>query len=693
MKKLFIILFLFIPISLGATIWYVSPTGNDSNDGTASDDDHAWKTWGKAFNSGSYGTTPVINPGDTVYFMGGVYNKNIAEGISWWYYPDRDAQHGSGYAITRDGTVDDTLKYWAYPGQTPILDCYNADPSYRLNYGIRATGVNYVHFKGLTVRNVREYSDDNDVTGMLISSNHCVFEQCNFTHIWGHGLNISGAPGSVNYVINCDAHNCCDSLDAASPGNDGTGMMNFGGGSVYFYGCRAWKCGDQGFSTAVLIAADLGQYTEFDRCWSFSNGMLEGFGHGFKYGWIYSTDGNLKRLYKNCISAYNRSQGFKSNDGYSNYANYAHIYNCISYHNGYDPAWTGSVEAYVCGFQFNNTNDSDEHEYLRIVKNSISYDNESGAVYPNPSSLYTHDHNDWDITLSLDDDDFESVDSTGITAVRQADGSLPDNDCYDKFLHPAAGGIMIGEGTDLGIIYDAAGNVYDNPTPAIGAFEYPEVEPTLVESIDIWGTGGATTIESEGGTLQMLKKTLPVDATDTTVVWSVIEGTGDAEISSSGLLTAQANGTVTVRATANDASGIYGEEEITISNQNPDAGLPTVSTTGLIVSTSIWAILDGDVTDDGGATATRGMCWNTTGDPTTADSKTIDGTGIGVYTSTLTGLKGYVTYYVRAYATNIEGTSYGNNFVFTTPRITVLRSGGKRLTSGIKGQKYIIISR
>jgi len=52
-----------------------------------------------------------------------------------------------------------------------------------------------------------------------------------------------------------------------------------------------------------------------------------------------------------------------------------------------------------------------------------------------------------------------------------------------------------------------------------------------------------------------------------------------------------------------------------------------------------------------------------------------------------------VTYYVRAYATNEEGTAYGANVVWTTPKITVLRSGGKRLTSGIKGQKYIIISR
>ena len=255
------------------------------------------------------------------------------------------------------------------------------------------------------------------------------------------------------------------------------------------------------------------------------------------------------------------------------------------------------------------------------------------------------------------------------------------------------GTAVIGAGVDLGYVYDAAGNVFDTP-PSIGAYEIPPVPPTLVESIDVWGTGGATTIESEAGTLQMLKKTLPVDATDTTCVWSVVNGTGTAEISVGGLLTATSDGTVDARATANDASGIYGEEEITISNQNPDAGPPVVTTDGIHSATSISIVCGGEVvSESGGSVDPRGVCWNTTGDPTTADSKTVDGAGLGVFESTLTGLKGNVTYYVRAYATNEEGTAYGSNVVWTTPKITVLRSGGKRLTSGIKGQKYIIISR
>ncbi|MCK4661307.1 MAG: Ig-like domain-containing protein [Bacteroidales bacterium] len=89
----------------------------------------------------------------------------------------------------------------------------------------------------------------------------------------------------------------------------------------------------------------------------------------------------------------------------------------------------------------------------------------------------------------------------------------------------------------------------------------------LVESITVTGTGGATTIETNAGTLQMSAAVLPADATDNTVTWSVVNGTGEAIISATGLLSAVADGTVTVTATANDTSAVEGTLEITITNQ------------------------------------------------------------------------------------------------------------------------------
>jgi hypothetical protein len=78
----------------------------------------------------------------------------------------------------------------------------------------------------------------------------------------------------------------------------------------------------------------------------------------------------------------------------------------------------------------------------------------------------------------------------------------------------------------------------------------------------------------------------------------------------------------------------------------------------------------GNVTDDGGASVTaRGVCWATSANPTTADSTTSDGTGTGSFTSSITGLDPGTTYYVRAYATNSQGTAYGSEESFTTTAV------------------------
>jgi hypothetical protein len=88
-----------------------------------------------------------------------------------------------------------------------------------------------------------------------------------------------------------------------------------------------------------------------------------------------------------------------------------------------------------------------------------------------------------------------------------------------------------------------------------------------VTSIDIKAEGGSTEINTAQGTLQMTANVSPDDASDTTITWSVTNGTGQATISPGGLLTAVANGTVTVMASANDGSGIKASIQITITNQ------------------------------------------------------------------------------------------------------------------------------
>ncbi|MCE5320603.1 MAG: hypothetical protein LLF93_05830 [Bacteroidales bacterium] len=94
--------------------------------------------------------------------------------------------------------------------------------------------------------------------------------------------------------------------------------------------------------------------------------------------------------------------------------------------------------------------------------------------------------------------------------------------------------------------------------------------------------------------------------------------------------------------------------------------IPTLTTTDVSNITSTTALGGGSITSDGGAAvAARGVCWSLSQSPTTTDSKTSDGAGIGSFTSTITGLTPGITYYVRAYATNSIGTSYGSQLTLT----------------------------
>ena len=105
-------------------------------------------------------------------------------------------------------------------------------------------------------------------------------------------------------------------------------------------------------------------------------------------------------------------------------------------------------------------------------------------------------------------------------------------------------------------------------------------------------------------------------------------------------------------------------QEITVANP---AVAPTVTTTAVSNIDKTTATGGGNVTADGGATVTaRGICWSTSHNPTVSGSHTTDGTGTGSFTSAMTGLTANTTYYVRAYATNSAGTTYGEEVSFTT---------------------------
>ena len=96
--------------------------------------------------------------------------------------------------------------------------------------------------------------------------------------------------------------------------------------------------------------------------------------------------------------------------------------------------------------------------------------------------------------------------------------------------------------------------------------------------------------------------------------------------------------------------------------------VPIVSTYSVTNIGLETATCGGNITEEGySAVTARGVCWSTSPNPTIADAHTSDGTGIGAFTSSITGLSSGATYYVRAYATNSKGTAYGEMVSFSTP--------------------------
>ncbi len=100
--------------------------------------------------------------------------------------------------------------------------------------------------------------------------------------------------------------------------------------------------------------------------------------------------------------------------------------------------------------------------------------------------------------------------------------------------------------------------------------------------------------------------------------------------------------------------------------------LPVIETLPVDSITTNSVISGGNIVDDGGSPVTaRGICWNTTENPTISDNFTSNGSGTGSFTSEITGLECASPYFVRAYAINSVGTSYGSQVSFNTSECIV----------------------
>jgi uncharacterized protein (TIGR02145 family) len=111
--------------------------------------------------------------------------------------------------------------------------------------------------------------------------------------------------------------------------------------------------------------------------------------------------------------------------------------------------------------------------------------------------------------------------------------------------------------------------------------------------------------------------------------------------------------------------------------------LAVITTTAVSSITQTTAISGGTISYQGAsAISARGICWSTSANPTLANSFTTNGTGVGTFTANLTGLIAGTTYYVRAFATNTSGTSYGNEVSFSSQTLAAQYPAGSVFCAG-----------
>jgi hypothetical protein len=218
------------------------------------------------------------------------------------------------------------------------------------------------------------------------------------------------------------------------------------------------------------------------------------------------------------------------------------------------------------------------------------------------------------------------------------------------------------------ILFSCSNNEEENNTPNASI---PEVTTIPIYSISLTSAGSGGNFISDGGSritqggLVWSTSPNPTTALTTRTINNYGQGVFVVGNNFADTMTGlSANTIYYVRAYATNSVGTaYGNE---ISFTTLAIQLPGVFTNTVEDVTNSSARSGGTIgSDGGGSVSVRGVVWSTLDNPTIAlPTKTTDGSGLGSFNSNLTGLSENTTYYIRAYATNSAGTSYGNTRIF-----------------------------
>lgn len=445
---LFTLLLLNLSFQALPAVYYVASTGSDANDGTIS---LPFLTIQRA--------QTAVSAGDTVYVRGGTYmmqESQIATYSSIWAYVTY---------LTKSGTSGKRINYWAYPGEKPVFNYNQVNPTnYRIN-AFEVTG-SWLHIKGLEVIGMQVNITTSNTQSICFSNNggsNNIYEQLSMHD--GQAIGFYLTRGANNLILNCDAYRNNDYTSLSGGGVNGGNVDGFGNhpnagstGNV-FRGCRAWFNSDDGYD---CISAN--EPTVFENCWAFYNGYAVGFvsradGNGFKAGGYGSTAFTSlpatipRNTIRFCLAVRNKSNGFYSN------------------HHLQGSDWFNNT-AYLNGANYNMLNRkaktqadylTDVPGYNHVMRNNISYAPRSAGSDVTSVDIpqCTIDHNSFLNTgIVTDASDFLSLDTALLTAPRGPDGSLP----VTNFMRLQPGSDLVDKGVDIGFPYNGA-------APDLGPFE------------------------------------------------------------------------------------------------------------------------------------------------------------------------------------------------------------------------------
>ena len=430
--------------------YWVATNGSDSNPGTF---DRPFATWQKGFN--------ILTPGKTLCIRGGVYYAN----------PTTFGSRYCGVVVdNKHGTSSDIITVFAYPGETPVLDCRNFSGTSYKRFGIYLNSCEYWHIRGLEITRVDQLSTGNFYIGIgleINSGNHITIENCVSHHNGGYGFG-TRVDAHNTLFINCDSYSNYDHY-STTPGDDADGWdigYAYGNPVITLESCRSWDNGDDGFD--MYQGSGYSGIYYLKNCWAWHNGYrpdgvtAAGNGCGFKYGLDGQRyDGVTRRYTYNCIAYDNRKRGFSQES-----ANVKKVfYNNISYSNN---TW---------GWSFYGFDMAD------VLRNNIAF----GDGIEQPGSIRISDHNSWDGGVTVTSSDFVSVDGSQLDDQRKSDGSLPEI----TFLKLITGSDLIGAGVNVGLPY--FGN-----NPDLGPYETSDSKGAVAENKTIENAEIITEINTAG---------------------------------------------------------------------------------------------------------------------------------------------------------------------------------------------------